>query len=92
MTRGDRVVLLSLALAVFAVCGADLTLFAVRSHRGDLLSFVYVRKYTAVSDGYGRYHFAHYADMDEPCVRTLLPHRGTWPCWWVRWNRDDWRR
>jgi hypothetical protein len=92
MTRGERIVLLFLLIALIFVCGTDFLVDAVRTRHGDAASFVHVRKYNAVSDGDGHYHFAYFGDMDEPCDRALLPHRGLWPCWWVRFNKNDWDR
>jgi hypothetical protein len=92
MTRGERIVLLGMVILLILVCGADYSLYALRSRHHNVVSYVYVSKYIAVSDGNGHYHFAHYANMDVSCVRSLLPHRTLWPCWWVRFNRDDWVR
>jgi hypothetical protein len=92
MTRGDRIVLLGTLILIILVCGADYSSYALRSRHHNIVSYVHVHKYMAISEGNGHYHFAYYADMDEPCVRSLLPHRTLWPCWWIRWNRNDWTR
>jgi hypothetical protein len=92
MTRNERIFVFSTLILLILICGGDFVVFGLRSRDPNIISYVHVHKYNAISDGGGHYHFAYVADMDEPCVRALLPHRGMWPCWWVRFNRSDWDR
>lgn len=50
---------------------------------GDALGSVRVQRYYAVPRKDGRTEFLFDQPGDEPCVRSLFPHFGDAPCWYL---------
>ncbi len=89
-SRGVAAWLLLLVMLLIVAIGADYILFLYRQRHGDVLSFSTVRKYQAVPDRNGRYHYEYFGTMDVPCVEAFLPHQRMTPCWWVSLHEDHW--
>ncbi len=83
-----------LALAVLALgaAAADSTVFMWRQRHGTSLDSVTVRQFLATPLKNGRDELDYLGEVDEPCVRAILPHQQMAPCWWVRAHKDRWTR
>jgi hypothetical protein len=75
-------------IASIGLSALDYIAFMVRQRRGETLSYVNVREYLPVSDGYGTYKYEFVGRIDVSCVAALLPHQSMTPCWWVQLNSE----
>ena len=81
---------LGLLLSAFGAAASDYAVFAYRQRHGDALSTVAVRQYLSTPLKNGRDELDYLGELDQPCVRAMLPHQQMAPCWWVRLHRDHW--
>jgi hypothetical protein len=80
----------ALLLAAFGAAASDYAVFVWRLRHGTALDSVTVRQYLSTPLKNGRDELDYLGETDQPCVRALLPHQRTAPCWWVRAHKDRW--
>jgi hypothetical protein len=81
-----------IALATLLVfCVADWGVFQFRAARGTGLGSVQVRQFMATPLKANRAEYDYVDTVDQPCVRSVLPHQALLPCWWVQLHRDQWQ-
>ncbi len=79
--------------AVFSAFGAaaiDYVIFVYRLRQGTALSVVTVHQYLATPLKNGRDELDYLGELDQPCVRALMPHQKMKPCWWLTLHKDHW--
>jgi hypothetical protein len=81
-----------LLMSGLGVLASDYIVFGYRQRSGNALDVVTVREYLSTPLKNGRAELDYLGDTDHPCVRTMLPHQGMPPCWWVRRHQDHWTR
>ena len=79
-----------LLMCGFAAAALDYVLFVYHQRSGIALDTVPVREYLATPLKNGRDELDYIGEIDQPCVRSLLPHQKMSPCWWVRRHKDHW--
>lgn len=83
---------LTLAMCAFAAAAIDYVIFLDRLRKGTALAGVTVHQYLATPLKNGREELDYLGELDQPCVRALLPHQQMQPCWWIRRQKDHWTR
>ena len=83
------VVVLALGITVLGF-GVDFVVFRLRAHTSrDPYSSVVVSHYYAVPQKNGKTQFIFDPPAPETCVKTLFPHSGMRPCWYLRWHPEQ---
>jgi hypothetical protein len=90
LRRIGLAVAFGMAMCAFGAAASDYALFVYHQRQGTALDSVTVRQYLATPLKNGRNELDYLGDIDEPCVRALLPHQRMAPCWWVRAHKDHW--
>jgi hypothetical protein len=90
--KATQILAFTLSMAVFATAGLDYATFVYRQRHGTALDSVTVRQFLATPLKNGRSELDFLGEIDQPCVRALLPHQQMAPCWWVRQHKDHWTR
>jgi len=80
-----RLLVLSLALYI-----GDWTVYRVRVYRGNAIGSVQVSQYLATPLKGNKEEYDYLGQVDQPCARSLFPHAGNSPCWWVERHKDHW--
>ena len=81
-----------IALAVvLGLCVADWALFRLRVAHGTGVGSVEVRRFMATPLKGNRTEYDYVDTIQQPCVRSILPHQALPPCWWVQMHRDQWQ-
>ena len=62
--------------------------YAVARYRRNPFSTVQVQPYYAVPLKDGKTEFMYLDPQNQVCVRSLFPHLGRSPCWYVRRHRN----
>lgn len=52
-------------------------------------STVTVNKYLYVNEKYNKFSYEPNGSYQARCVNALLPHSGSWPCWYVKKHRME---
>jgi hypothetical protein len=83
-----RVAIITLALAA-AVYGGDWFSLRVRSWRhGDVFGSVSVTPVYVIHEKNGKTQYQYDSPQDQTCVRSLFPHFGYSPCWYVSRHQE----
>ena len=90
LKRAATLLSFGLLMGAFGAAAGDYVMFVYRQRSGTALDSVAVRQYLATPLKNGRDELDYLGDLDEPCVRAMLPHQQMPPCWWVRRHRDHW--
>ena len=77
-------VLLGLLLTVAAIFIGDDAWLRSRVARGTAFDTVQVQVVYAIPEKGNKAELAPQAPQDETCVRSLFPHFGSSPCWYLR--------
>ena len=77
-------------MSAFVAAAADYAYFVYRQRHEGALGVVTVREYLSTPLKNGRDELDFLGELEEPCVRALLPHQRMAPCWWVSMHRDHW--
>ncbi len=80
----------ALSLCAFSAALWDYAAFVYHQRAGTALDRVAVHQYLATPLKNGRNELDYLGEVDQPCVRAMLPHQQMPPCWWVRRHRDHW--
>ena len=75
--------------AVVAWVG-DWALFHLRAARGTAFDSVQVEQYLTTALKGNKQEYDYMGMVEVTCTRSLFPHAGTPPCWWVRRHRTQW--
>ena len=81
---------ITFAVALLLVV-ADWAVFRLRVARGTGLASVEVRQFMATPLKANRTEYDYVDTIEQPCVRSVLPHQALPPCWWVQMHRDQWQ-
>ena len=73
--------LLAIALLLW---GGDWAVWSIRAHHGTGYSSVQVTQFLLTPLKNHRVNADEQSTIDQPCVRSLFPHGGQDPCWWLR--------
>ena len=87
--RSIAVTLASLAGVLLALYVGDYIFLRLRIQRGNAFASVTVRRYYAVPQKSGKIEFLQAEPQDQTCVRSLFPHNGDAPCWYVRRHTEQ---
>lgn len=79
----------SLAGVLLALYVGDYVFLWLRIQRGNTFGSVTVRRYYAVPQKSGKIEFLQAEPQDQTCVRSLFPHMGDAPCWYVRRHTEQ---
>jgi len=83
-----RVVGTAVLLALFAYAGDYLSVrYRVPKDR-DPFSTVTIQPYYAIHEKNGKTEYDFAPPEDQTCVRSLFPHFGYSPCWYVKRHTD----
>jgi len=77
-------------IAALLLWVGDWAVFAVRAARGNGYDQVQVQQFLSTALKGNKTEFDYLGTAQVSCVRALLPHGGTSPCWWVRRHRQVW--
>ncbi len=80
----------TLALLLVLYC-ADWAILGIRRVRGGGLGSVQVRHFVSTPLKGNRDEFDLVDSVEQPCVRSALPHQGLSACWWLQLHRDQWQ-
>jgi hypothetical protein len=69
---------------------SDWALFRVRAARGTAFDSVQVEEYLSTALKGNKQEFDYMGTAQVTCARSLFPHGGAKPCWWVRHHRTQW--
>ena len=78
-----------LASVLLALYVGDYVFLWLRIQRGNGFGSVTVRRYYAVPQKSGKIEFLQAEPQDQTCVRSLFPHMGDAPCWYVRRHTEQ---
>jgi hypothetical protein len=87
-----RVVLIAGALLVAflaVVYAGDWFLLRLRSNPYDSVT---IQHYYAIAQKTGRIELQYDRTYSQQCPRSLFPHRGLQPCWYVRRHTEQWTK
>jgi hypothetical protein len=79
-----RRLLIGVVVALLALYVGDLFSLELHIPRRDTFGVVKVDSYTTVPRKDGRLEYYTDAPVDQKCVRSLFPHMGYLPCWYVQ--------
>jgi hypothetical protein len=83
---GLLIIVLALAAAVY---GSDWLSLRYRSWRhGDVFGSVSVTPVYVINEKNGKTQYQYDSPQDQPCVRSLFPHFGYSPCWYLRRHQE----
>jgi len=88
----SRWVAVALSILVAGAVVSDYVVFFWRQQHGTATGSITVRSFLATPLKNGRDELDYLGETDEPCVRSLLPHRQMTPCWWLQRHKDHWIR
>ena len=77
-------VVIALLLTAFAVYLGDYAWLRWHLARGVAFDTVQVQVVYAIPEKGNKAEFAPQDPQDEACVRSLFPHLGSSPCWYLR--------
>ena len=81
------------ATAVLAlVAVAYLVDYATARTREDAITTVEVAKYYSIPLKNGQTQFSFAGNKDIACVKSLFPHFGDSPCWYLKRHNEEWIR
>lgn len=80
----------ALAVATLILWIGDWGMFRVRSAHGDGLDSVQVQQYLGTPLKGSKVEYDFLGTAQVPCARSLFPHAGAEPCWWVRRHTTVW--
>jgi hypothetical protein len=81
--------LLSLCFVAVLAYGGDYAVARYRLAKGDALGSVDVQHVYAIPQKSGKTEFDYVGADAQTCVRSLFPHFGYAPCWYVSRHRDQ---
>jgi hypothetical protein len=70
---------------------ADWALFRLRLAHGTGLGSVEVRQFMATPLKANRTEYDYVDTIQQPCVRSVIPHEALPPCWWLERHPDQWQ-
>jgi hypothetical protein len=68
---------------------ADWVGWRVRSE-SQVSSSVQVKQFLRTPLKGTKEEFDYMGLVDQPCFRTLFPHNGQMPCWWLQYHKVQW--
>ena len=66
--------------------GGDYAIFLLRH---SPTSTITVRRYLAVQEKANRVEYVFNGEQNQTCVRSLVPHLGSPPCWYLRHHTEQ---
>jgi len=86
VARLKRLLLFAITLTAIAYAGdfAWLRIRMLKPKPGNPFDTIHLERFYAISLKNGKYDFVAAPPEDRPCVKTLFPHGGLSPCWYVR--------
>lgn len=82
--------LLFLLTALVILFAGDWGVLRVRMAHQTAFSSVPVGQFLATPLKNGRDELDYLGTVPEPCVRSIFPHAGDPPCWWLRRHTTHW--
>jgi hypothetical protein len=70
---------------------ADLAVLRIRVARGGGVGSIQVRHFVSTPLKGNREQYDLVDSVEQPCVRSALPHQGLSSCWWLQLRRDQWQ-
>jgi hypothetical protein len=77
---------------LFGVAVLDYVLFIYHQRHGQAYSYVTVRQFLESPLKGSRVEYDYVGPVERSCVRALLPHQQSAPCWWMRAHKDHWTK
>jgi hypothetical protein len=68
----------------------DWTVWSVRVWRGGGYGAVQVDQYLQTPLKNHKMEYDHMGLIDQACARSIFPHGGDAPCWWLRRHTTQW--
>jgi hypothetical protein len=65
----------------------DWSIFRLRAHPSENVS---VQHYYAIAQKTGRIDLQYDRAYTQPCARSLFPHDGMQPCWYLKRHAEQW--
>jgi len=89
----------SVAVRVFQYCfialalvyAVDWAVAAARMKRGNAYGSVTVSQFLATPLKGSKEEYDYLGSVDQPCVKSIFPHGGDQPCWWLERHRTQWQ-
>lgn len=78
-----------LVLGILLYCG-DWIVLRIRIARGTAFSSVEVDQFLATPLKGNKAEYDFLGSFQQPCARSIFPHAGKPPCWWVRKHNAVW--
>jgi|SRR5579862_5332713 len=73
-----------LVVALAALYAGDWLVYRYRAAHGTAFDSVSVSQFISVPLKNGRDEYDYLGSQQVGCVRSIFPHAGSEPCWWLR--------
>ncbi len=87
LTRTLKYLLLGAVVLYFA----DWAALGLRMAHRSGLGKVTVSQYLATPLKGQKEEYDYLGSVDQPCVKSIFPHNGDQPCWWLERHKSQWQ-
>ncbi len=81
---------MAVLIAAMLLWVVDWAVFVVRAAHGNGYDQVQVQEFLSTALKGNKTEFDYLGTAQVSCARSLLPHAGASPCWWVRRHTTVW--
>jgi len=81
---------IALAIVAALLYVGDWVVLRIRLARGTAFSSVEVDQFLATPLKGNKAEYDFLGSFQQPCARSVFPHAGRPPCWWVRRHSSQW--
>lgn len=80
----------ALLVTFLLLYAGDWLVLRARAAHGSAYSSVQVQEYLATPLKGNKAEYDYMGTISQTCDRSLFPHGGQPPCWWLRRHRQQW--